>query len=846
MQMNGFNDKKDDFLVEMTLLGDNKAFEELVVRYERRVIGTAYKVTKNSFSAEDASQDAFVCAWAKLNSLKDWSKFGPWVCRIAKNRAVSIVRHYCNASTDVSYELLQNTDLSNELDIGEILRRDRDDRLHEAVETLSEKIREAVKLHYFEGLSVEETAKKLDIPAGTVKWRLSEGRRQLRKEYGVMEKDKNLTFVQKVMHQVEQLKLWGLKNDKTGFEKEYREVLKNVEDLEECNEKQYMLADVLTRGYWWVDKEANEEVFNRIKEAAEKSRNEGIMQFVMGKERNECKWEDRIGFMEDTQVPYLVEKGFRKTLGYLYFWLAHELCSRSQFEKGIGYYKKVLETLKKNEVYYAAALGAVYIEERKLREGVMPRFLETSGEELMYNDGKLYMIGKPGYSFGGDDCRGAVFYCSSLCDSVIFDENLKEGESFTASDNSGKVTCKGSGFTVETPSGKYENCICYVFEGYKAGVFRCETYFRPKIGIVKQIYDQNNVITEWQLSKCEIKGGEEIVPFAEGNRWEYCFVQEDVIYDMETVYEVVYAENGKAILSHHRYAKILGYNENTWRGNMLKARYTYYTTDDTGEFLSDVRPSFEKAEKLAKTKRERLHTSIAKNVMDRIFDTDLTANPDCTEVGYRNFFDVYHCRIIDEKIILPSNVFYSFEWKEFDSSDEFNKIVYDYFYDDLSEIAGTVWSDKWVPGYKELKEKTVDGKEITEFSLEVFPEETVKTAAGEFTGCRHIRFYESRRKEWGGYMNGVRDFWFAPEIGIVKYSRRFKDDPPLEAVWEMTEYKGRGEGYFPVTDGLFRRYEPQGLKDGWHSWVEYTFDEDESGVVIFRNTLGTRDREKIS
>ncbi|MBD5116002.1 MAG: hypothetical protein HDT48_00615, partial [Ruminococcaceae bacterium] len=586
--------------------------------------------------------------------------------------------------------------------------------------------------------------------------------------------------------------------------------------------------------------------FNRIKEAAEKSRNEGIMQFVMGKERNECKWEDRIGFMEDTQVPYLVEKDFRKTLGYLYFWLAHELCSRSQFEKGIGYYKKVLETLKKNEVYYAAALGAVYIEERKLREGVMPRFLETSGEELMYNDGKLYMIGKPGYSFGGDDCRGAVFYCSSLCDSVIFDENLKEGESFTASDNSGKVTCKGSGFTVETPSGKYENCICYVFEGYKAGVFRCETYFRPKIGIVKQIYDQNNVITEWQLSKCEIKGGEKIVPFAEGNRWEYCFVQEDVIYDMETVYEVVYAENGKAILSHHRYAKILGYNENTWRGNMLKARYTYYTTDDTGEFLSDVRPSFEKAEKLAKTKRERLHTSIAKNVMDRIFDTDLTANPDCTEVGYRNFFDVYHCRIIDEKIILPSNVFYSFEWKEFDSSDEFNKIVYDYFYDDLSEIAGTVWSDKWVPGYKELKEKTVDGKEITEFSLEVFPEETVKTAAGEFTGCRHIRLYESRRKEWGGYMNGVRDFWFAPEIGIVKYSRRFKDDPPLEAVWELTEYKGRGEGYFPVTDGLFRRYEPQGLKDGWHSWVEYTFDEDESGVVIFRNTLGTRDREKIS
>lgn len=841
--MNGFNDKKDDFLVEMTLLGDNKAFEELVVRYENKVKGTAYKVTKNVYSAEDASQDAFVCAWVKLNCLRDRTKFGSWVCSIAKNCAVNLVRHYMNTSAEVSYELLENTDLLNELDNADISRQDRDTRLHEAVEALSEKIGETVKLHYFEGLSTEEIAKKLNISVGTVKWRLSEGRKRLRKEYGVMEDSKNTTFVQKVMYQVEQLKLWGLKNDKTGFEKEYRLVLKNIEELEESTEKQYALADVLARGYWWIDKERNEEIFKRIKEASAKSRNEDIMEFVINKEWNELdkSRDGKIEYMENTQVPYLIQKGFKKTLGYLYFWLAHELCSNSQFEKGIGYYKKVLETLTKDCTYYAAAVGAVHIEERKLREGVMPEYLAATGELLQYKDNKLYFMHQPGYSIGycGDtDC--VVFWNCSACDSMIFDESLNECESVISSDKMSTTACKGKSFTVDTPSGRYENCICYVTEGNFWGLNYCETYFCPKVGIVRQISQRFNNRMEWQLSKCVIKGGEEIIPFAEGNRWEYCLVNENgIIYDIESVFETVFAENGKANISHYTYTRILGYNESTWQGNIVKARRTYF--DSQEDKLADIRPSFEKAEELAKTKREKLHISIAKNVMERIFDTAPSSNPNYTEKGFRNFFHRYDLCFADGKIIIDDNRSYGFEWKHSYPDDEIGKIVYDYFYHDLSDTAGTVWSDRWIEGYKELKEKEIDGEKQTEFSLEVFPAETIKTAAGEFTDCRHIRIEERRYTEWQAYLNGIKEYWFAPDIGIVKYLRKYKDDT-LDAVWELTDYRGKGEGYFPVKDGLFRRYEPCDLKDGWHGWTEYTFDEDESGVVIFQNTLGTRDR----
>ncbi|MBO7246128.1 MAG: RNA polymerase sigma factor SigW, partial [Clostridia bacterium] len=85
--MNGYKNSIDKDLVEMTLMGDENAYEELVTRHERSVHCTAYKITGNKYSAEDASQDAFVAAWTKLDTLKEREKFGSWICAIAKNCA---------------------------------------------------------------------------------------------------------------------------------------------------------------------------------------------------------------------------------------------------------------------------------------------------------------------------------------------------------------------------------------------------------------------------------------------------------------------------------------------------------------------------------------------------------------------------------------------------------------------------------------------------------------------------------------------------------------------------------------------------------------------------------------
>lgn len=217
--MNRYSDKDDKLLVEMTLLGVEDAYEALVRRHQRAVMGTAYKVTGNRYSAEDASQDAFVSAWMNLSELRDGSKFGAWVCAFAKNCARTLERHYRAAIPDISLDVSEIQEPAEEDDY---FAEDAYEDMHKAVDSLSEKIREAVSLHYFAGKSVAEIADMLSIPVGTVKWRLSEGRRQLRKGYGMMEKtyNENESIVARVMRQVEALKLWQLKNDKSGFEEE--------------------------------------------------------------------------------------------------------------------------------------------------------------------------------------------------------------------------------------------------------------------------------------------------------------------------------------------------------------------------------------------------------------------------------------------------------------------------------------------------------------------------------------------------------------------------------------------------------------------------------------------------
>ena len=838
--MNQHTEKNDENLVRLTLLGDESAYEELVSRHQRAVMGTAYKVTKNRFSAEDASQDAFVSAWINLSELRDGSKFGSWVCSFAKNCARTLERHYRAAIPDISLDTLDGFEPAEE---DELFAEDEYEDVRKAVDLLGEKIRKTVCLHYFEGKSVAEIAEILSVPVGTVKWRLSEGRKQLRKGYGIMEKtyNENESLVARVMRQVEALKLWQLKNDKTGFEEEYRAVLANVEALEDSKEKSSMLADTLLRGYWEVSSEKNKEVFERIKKSAEDSHNEDVMMSVACEEYNKYSGEERIRFMRETQIPYYREGGYPKTLAYVWFWLGYEYREKGEYEEAIRCYEQVVDILTPSDVYYANAKSAIEGEKRSIAAEKNPDVIrynfDVTGEVYRKIDGKLYFWQQPGYDYNGNSASGSLFWNMSICDGMMLDESMKTGDTVTSSDGITLTYLKNDG-ACDTPAGHFENCSVYVVDGERYGLTHCETWLCDGIGIVRQIATRQDDSYEWVLSAYKTSGKGGLLPFEAGDRWEYALAEREAtgITERDNIFEVTACDAGSVTLSNMNFMAVTGYYD-TWEGKTAEARYCYcknITSDD--EILCDVSGAMKRAEELAVTKRQKLHTTVANRVMRRIFETDPATNPDYTEKGRWNFFEYDAIKKADGKISYDEFRKDSFEWKDMagcDSDCVGYKVLYSFFFEILRDAAGCMWSDEWQDGYHYDERKS--GRYVTK-NFNVKGGETVVTPAGTFENCLQVSFdYEA----WG-YFSGRSEYLFADGVGIVRFEHPYGDGK--SAVWQLTEYKGTGEGFFPTNDGLFRRYEAEALSDGWHGSVEYTFDEDESGGVMLKDALGTQDR----
>ena len=168
-----YKEQTDETLVALTLMRHEAAFEELVIRHRKAALLMAKTVTRNIHTAEDAVQDAFLCAWQRLDTLKDPAKFGHWVCRIAKYRAINLAKRYKDY---VSFDEVETYLADQSEDITEYYNeRFETELLRSCVEKLSEKIGTVIRLHYFEGLSVSDIAKRMSLAEGTVKSRLSAG-----------------------------------------------------------------------------------------------------------------------------------------------------------------------------------------------------------------------------------------------------------------------------------------------------------------------------------------------------------------------------------------------------------------------------------------------------------------------------------------------------------------------------------------------------------------------------------------------------------------------------------------------------------------------------------------------
>jgi RNA polymerase sigma-70 factor (ECF subfamily) len=174
-------------LVTAARSGDVSAFEELVTRYERKILRLTWNITGNREDAEDAMQEAFIKSYSHLNTFQGDSRFYTWLVRIAANEALMKLRKRRPGEFSIDESIPGEEDLMpRELDdwgpspeqryAQEEMRR----ILEEAVEKLDPDFRVVFVLRDMEELSTEDTANLLGLSVPAVKSRLLRARLKLR------------------------------------------------------------------------------------------------------------------------------------------------------------------------------------------------------------------------------------------------------------------------------------------------------------------------------------------------------------------------------------------------------------------------------------------------------------------------------------------------------------------------------------------------------------------------------------------------------------------------------------------------------------------------------------------
>jgi RNA polymerase sigma-70 factor, ECF subfamily len=174
-------------LIERVKQGDVKAFEMLVVKYQRRVERLVARMVRDVDIVQDITQETFIRAYRAIPQFRGESAFYTWLYRIAVNTAKKallqlkrdpLVTESARLSRDEDDETSR---VENELTDGEtpdaVLASKQVARaVNSAVEALSEDLRQAITLREIEGLSYEEIAEMMNCPIGTVRSRIFRAR----------------------------------------------------------------------------------------------------------------------------------------------------------------------------------------------------------------------------------------------------------------------------------------------------------------------------------------------------------------------------------------------------------------------------------------------------------------------------------------------------------------------------------------------------------------------------------------------------------------------------------------------------------------------------------------------
>jgi RNA polymerase sigma-70 factor (ECF subfamily) len=180
----------DIMFVQRTLGGEQRAFELLVIKYQRRVERLVGRMVRDSDLVQDIAQETFIRAYRALAQFRGDAQFYTWLYRIAVNTAKkqlmelkrdplifqSQMKSMDDDETSSSERERNSNGSDNETPEAVLASKEIAQAVNAAMDALPEELRMAITLREIEGLSYEEIAQALECPIGTVRSRIFRAR----------------------------------------------------------------------------------------------------------------------------------------------------------------------------------------------------------------------------------------------------------------------------------------------------------------------------------------------------------------------------------------------------------------------------------------------------------------------------------------------------------------------------------------------------------------------------------------------------------------------------------------------------------------------------------------------
>ena len=181
----------DHDLVALAASGSEKAYRELLDRYQRPVFSLIYRMVRDRERAEDLAQETFVKVFNHIGTFNPKYKFSSWIFKIASNLTIDAIRR--KELDTVSLDGSRNASTNDEVDATRITVESRDENpeqfveakelgeeIERAIAVLRPEYRTAILLRHVEGRPYEEISEIMGVPLGTVKTYIHRARGELK------------------------------------------------------------------------------------------------------------------------------------------------------------------------------------------------------------------------------------------------------------------------------------------------------------------------------------------------------------------------------------------------------------------------------------------------------------------------------------------------------------------------------------------------------------------------------------------------------------------------------------------------------------------------------------------